>query len=424
MATTIKGLRWWMIGLLMVGAIINYLTRSTLAVAAPTVLKDLHISTQEYSWIVSAFQGAIMLQPLCGYVMDVLGLKMGFAIFAISWSFISMAHGLANSWPALFGLRALLGLAEGSANPAGMKATSEWFPAKERGFAGGFFNIGASVGSMLAPPLVAWAILTYHWQFAFVLTGSLGLIWVVLWLALYQSPANHRALSDAERDYIVSGQEQHLQSDGTRPSIPAILSQRNFWGIGLPRFLADPTWGTLTFWVPLYLTTVRGFDLKQIALFAWLPFLAADLGCFAGGAIAATLQKYFGVGLINARRAAFTVGAFLMIGIAFVGFVESPYVAIALISLGGFAHQTLSVTVITMSSDLFKRNEVATVAGMAGTCGNAGVLLFSLLMGGLVAQVGYTPFFIGLAALDLVGAAVLWTVVRERTDERAMASVA
>jgi MFS transporter, ACS family, aldohexuronate transporter len=424
MATTIKGLRWWMIGLLMVGAIINYLTRSTLAVAAPTVLKDLHISTQEYSWIVSAFQGAIMLQPLCGYVMDVLGLKMGFAIFAISWSFISMAHGLANSWPALFGLRALLGLAEGSANPAGMKATSEWFPAKERGFAGGFFNIGASVGSMLAPPLVAWAILSYNWQFAFVLTGGLGLIWVALWLALYQSPATHRKLSAAERDYIVSGQEQHLQSDGTRPSIPAILSRRNFWGIGLPRFLADPTWGTLTFWVPLYLTTVRGFDLKQIALFAWLPFLAADLGCFAGGAIAAALQKYFGVGLINARRAAFTVGALLMIGVAFVGFVESPYLAIALISLGGFAHQTLSVTVITMSSDLFKRNEVATVAGMAGTCGNAGVLLFSLLMGTLVTRVGYTPFFIGLAALDLVGAAVLWTVVRERAGERAMASVA
>ncbi len=421
---TIKGLRWWMIGLLMLGAIINYLTRSTLAVAAPTVLNDLHISTREYSWIVSAFQGAIMLQPLCGYVMDVLGLKTGFAIFALSWSLISMAHGLASSWQALFGLRALLGLAEGSANPAGMKATSEWFPAQERGFAGGFFNIGASVGSMLAPPLVAWAILTYNWQSAFVLTGALGLIWVMLWLWLYQAPATHPALSAAEREYIVSGQERHLQSDGTRPSIPTILSQRNFWGIALPRFLADPTWGTLTFWVPLYLTTARGFDLKQIALFAWLPFLAADLGCFAGGTIAATLQKYFGVGLINARRAAFTAGALLMIGVAFVGFVESPYVAIALISLGGFAHQTLSVTVITMSSDLFKRNEVATVAGMAGTCGNAGVLLFSLLMGTLVTTVGYTPFFVGLAALDLVGAAILWTVVRERTDARKMASVA
>jgi MFS transporter, ACS family, hexuronate transporter len=409
----IRGLRWWMISLLMLGAIINYLTRSTLAVAAPTVLAELHISTQQYSWILGAFQGAIMLQPICGYVMDVIGLKLGFAIFAVAWSLISMAHGLAGSWTALFWLRGLLGLAEGSANPAGMKATSEWFPARERGLAGGVFNIGASFGSMLAPPLVAWAILSYNWQSAFVLTGALGLVWVALWLWLYQPPAKHPALSDEERRHILAGQEQHLQSDGTRPSIGRILAQRNFWGIALPRFLADPTWGTLTFWLPLYLTTVRHFDLKQIALFAWLPFLAADVGCLTGGTISLALQKRFGISLINARRSAFTVGALLMVGVAFVGFVENPYVAIALLSLAGFAHQTLSVTVITMSSDLFKRNEVATVAGMAGTCGNAGVLLFSLLIGTLVTRIGYSPFFIGLAALDLLGAILLWMLVRE-----------
>ncbi len=422
MSFTFRGVRWWMITLLMLGAIINYLTRSTLAVAAPTVLKDLAISTRQYSWILSAFQGAIMLQPLCGYVLDVIGLKFGFALFAFAWSLISMAHGTAHSWTTLFWLRGLLGLAEGSANPAGMKATSEWFPSHERGLAGGVFNIGASVGSMLAPPLVAWAILTYNWQAAFVLTGGLGLIWLALWLAFYQSPSTHRALSPEERDYIRAGQERHLDGDGTRPSIARIIAQRNFWGIALPRFLADPTWGTLTFWLPLYLTTVRHFDLKQIALFAWLPFLAADLGCLSGGTISMALQKRFGVRLINARRGAFTVGACLMMGVAFVGFVSSPYVAIALLSLAGFAHQTLSVTVITMSSDLFRRNEVATVAGMAGTCGNAGVLLFSLLMGTLVTTVGYTPFFVGLAVLDLIGALVLWTVVREPAATSAAAA--
>jgi MFS transporter, ACS family, hexuronate transporter len=413
--TKLWGLRWWMMGLLMLGSIINYLTRATLAVAAPSVLKDLDITTQQYSWILSAFQFAIMLQPLCGYVMDSVGLKLGFAIFAIAWSFISMAHGLAASWQTLFGLRALLGFAEGSANPAGMKATSEWFPAAERGLAGGFFNMGASLGSMLAAPLVAWAILTHSWQFAFVLTGVIGLAWVALWLAFYQSPSTHKALSPEERTYILSGQESHLAGEG-RPSFSTILAQRNFWGIAIPRFLADPTWGTLTFWLPLYLTTVRGFDLKQIAMFAWLPFLAADLGCMFGGTISIALQKR-GVGLINARRTAFTVGALLMMGVAFVGTVDSPYVAVALLSLAGFAHQTLSVTVITMASDLFKRSEVATVAGMAGTCGNAGVLLFSLLMGALVTRIGYTPFFIGLAALDLLGAAVLWTLVRERRPD-------
>ena len=416
----IRGLRWWMIGLVMLGAIINYLTRSTLAVAAPTLMTDLRITAQEYSWIVGTFQIAIMLQPICGYVLDVLGLKRGLAIFATAWSFISMAHGLAHSWPMFAVLRGLLGFAEGSANPAGMKATAEWFPARERGLAGGVYNIGASVGSMLAPPLVVWAILTYNWQMAFVITGSLGLLWVGLWLWLYESPERHPRLSEEERALIAAGQESHLKGDGRRPSIGHIARQRNFWGIALPRLLADPTWGTLTFWVPLYLTTVRHFDLKQIALFAWMPFLAADLGCLFGGALVIALQKR-GVSLINARRWAFTVGAFLMMGMGFVGVVDSPYAAIALLSLGGFAHQTLSVTVITMSSDLFKRNEVATAAGMAGTCGNAGLLVFSLLIGGLVTTVGYTPFFIGLAVLDLAGAALLWILVR---DPQAQARVA
>jgi ACS family hexuronate transporter-like MFS transporter len=420
---TIKNLRWWMIGLLMAGSIINYLTRSTLAVAAPTLLTDLHITTYQYSCIVAAFQFAIMLQPIAGYILDVLGLRLGFAIFAIAWSFISMAHGLAHNWQVLLGLRAMLGLAEGCANPAGMKATSEWFPAKERGFAGGVFNMGASFGSMLAPPIVAWAILQYNWQFAFVLTGSFGLIWVTLWLLFYHSPSAHPALSPAERDYIVSGQEQHLAGSGARPSILSILGQRNFWGIALPRFLADPTWGTLTNWLPLYLITVRGFDLKQIALFAWLPFLAADLGCIFGGTISLALQKYFGLTLINARRGAFTAGALMMLGVPFAGVTNDPYVAIALFSLGGFAHQTLSVTVITMSSDLFRRNEVATVAGMAGTFGNAGLLIFNLLIGGLVTTIGYTPFFIGLAVLDLVGAVVLWTLVREPHQTATAAAV-
>src|SRR6266700_4309340 len=207
----IRGLRWWMIGLIMLGSVINYLTRSTMAVAAPTVLKDLHITTQQYSWIVGAFQGAIMTQPICGYVLDVLGLKAGFAIFAVAWSLINMSHSLANSWQAFAWLRGLLGFSEGSANPAGMKATAEWFPASERGIAGGIYNIGASVGSMVAPPLVVWAILHYNWQAAFVITGGMGLIWVALWLMLYESPERHRRLSEREREHIASGQEKHLQ---------------------------------------------------------------------------------------------------------------------------------------------------------------------------------------------------------------------
>lgn len=409
----IKGLRWWIIGLIMLGSCLNYLTRSTLSVAAPTILQDLHITEKEYSWIASAFQCTIMLQPICGYVLDVIGLRLGFAIFATAWSLVSMAHGMAHSWQAFAWLRGLLGFNEGSANPAGMKATAEWFPAGERGVAGGLYNIGASVGSMVASPLVIWAILQYNWQTAFVITGGLGLVWVILWLSLYKSPEKHAALSDQERAYIHAGQETHLQSDGNRPSMLKILKQPNFWGIAIPRFLADPTWGTLSLWLPLYLSSVRHFDLKQIAMYAWLPFLAADFGSMFGGVISMLCQKYGKLSVVNARRCAFSLGAFMMLGVAFVGTAESAASAVALLCLAGFAHQTLSVTVITMSTDLFRKSEVATVAGMAGTLGNAGVLVFTLLIGALVLKIGYTPFFVCLGILDVIGAVVLWTVVQE-----------
>jgi ACS family hexuronate transporter-like MFS transporter len=401
-----------MLGLTMTGSILNYLTRATLATAAVVVLKELKIDEHQYSYILTAFQIAIMFQPVVGYVLDVLGLRIGLAIFATAWSLINMAHGLATNWQMLAGLRALLGFAEGSANSAGMKVTAEWFPSKERGVAGGIYNIGASFGSMLAPPLVAWSILHYNWQSAFVITGAMGLVWVLLWLLFYRSPQEHPALTKAEQRFIATGQEAALQGDGARPSIWTLAQQRNFWGIALPRLLADPTWGTLTFWLPLYLQSVRHFDLKQIAMFAWMPLFGADLGCLFGPTVVVALQKYLKLNLINARRCAFSLGAVMMIGIGFTGVVKNAYAAIALMSLAGFAHQTLSVTVITMSTDLFKQNEVATVTGMAGAFGNAGLLTFSLMIGALVQQIGYTPFFICLGVLDVIGALLLWTLVK------------
>ncbi len=193
-AKTWKGVRWRMILLMMLGGVLNYLSRSTLSVAAPTLMHQLHITTEQYGWITSIFSGTLMLQPLCGYVLDVLGLKLGFAIFATVWSLVCMAHGLVTNWQVLAGLRGVLGLAEGGANPAGMKGTAEWFPARERGFAGGIFNIGASAGSMLAPPLVAAMILYYSWQIAFVVVGLAGLIWVAAWLMFFHSPRAHPRL--------------------------------------------------------------------------------------------------------------------------------------------------------------------------------------------------------------------------------------
>jgi len=375
-------------------------------------MENLHITTQQYGYITGAVQALIMLQFAVGYVIDILGVKIGFALFAFLWSVICMAHAFANSWQMLAGLRGLLGFAEGAFSPGGLKVVSEWFPAKERGLGGGLYNIGPSVGQMLAPPLVVWAILNYNWQASFVIVGAISLAWVVLWLVFYHPVAKHPLLSAEERALIVSGQEDYVRSDGKKPSVLGILSRRNFWGVALPRFLTDPTWGMLSFWVPLYLTTVRHFDLKHIAMYAWLPFLAADLGCIFGPTVVLFLQRR-GLDLIDARRGAFTLGALMMIGVAFTGVVQDAYAAVALLCLAGFAHQTLSVTMITMATDLFPGNEVGTVAGMAGTSANLGVLISSLLIGGLVSTIGYAPFFVALSALDLVAAVVVWTVIRK-----------
>nr|WP_239474944.1 MFS transporter [Sphingomonas sp. BT552] len=392
--------------------VINYLTRSVLGVAAPAIMAEQHISSAQYSWITGAFQFGIMFQPVAGYLLDLIGLKIGFTLFVAVWSLITLGHGLATGWVGFAGLRGALGLVEGSAQPAGMKLVAEWFPARERGVAGGIYQIGASFGAVLAPPLVAWSVFNYSWRAAFFVAGGLGLVWVLGWIAWYAPPARHRALSDRERTLIVEGQEPALVRHRRRPPLGELLRRRNLWAIAAARFLADPVWGMLSLWMPLYLVQVRHFDLGQIALFAWLPFLAADLGCLFGPAVVAYLQRR-GIGLIDARRGVFTLGAVLMTGMMFVGSVTSPVAAVALLCLGGFAHQTLSVTVITLCSDLFPQDQVATATGVSGTAANLGVLIFTLTLGSLVDQVGYQPFFVLLGLLDLAGAALLWTLVRK-----------
>ena len=409
-----RALRWWIIAIVMLGTIINYLVRQTLGVAVATqsFQADVPMTKEQYSWVTGVFQAFIMLQPVVGYILDRIGLRTGMAIFATGWGVLIAAHGLVGNWQGLAALRGALGFAEGTSHTLGLKVVSEWFPAKERGFAGGIYNLGASAGIALAGPLVAISVALWNWRAAFYVAGVLALLWVGLWLRYYRAPEVHPDLAPEELALIQSGQEAHVRASGVTPSVLSLLGRRNFWGIALPRFLADPTWATLTFWLPLYLSEARGFDLKQMMIAVIVPFVAADVGCLFGPFVVTMLQRR-GIELIDARRWTFTFGAILMTSMLFVGGVTDPIVAVALLSLAAFAHQVLSVTCITMASDLFRKNELGTVAGMAGTMANLGVMLFTLLIGALVAKVGYTPFFIALAVFDLIAAGVLWTLVRK-----------
>lgn len=407
----LRGMRWWIVALICVGTIVNYLSRNTLGVLAPVLKSELGFTTEQYSYVVGAFQLAYtVMQPVCGFVLDTLGVRAGFAMFAVLWSIASCAHVLASGWMALAFFRGLLGLTEASAIPAGVKACAEWFPAKQRSIGVGFINVGTSLGAMLAPPLVVYLSLHFGWRNAFLVTGAAGFLFAILWWRGYRPPALHPWVSAEERDMIAAGKPPPLT---TKPDLKKILKTRRFWGIALPRFLFEPAWQTFTFWIPLYLTSVRHMDLREMALFAWMPFLAADLGSVCGGFISPFFMKVFGTGLVNSRLAGVMTGALLMIGPGCIGLAPDGPTAVALFCIGGFAHQMISGLINTLATDNFGSHEVATVAGMAGTAAWTAGLGFSLVVGALADTVGYNPLFVCLSVFDLIGAAAAILLLRE-----------
>ncbi|BBP61969.1 MFS transporter [Pseudomonas sp. St316] len=420
----IKGIRWWMVGLVTAGLMVNYLARNTLSVAAPTLMSEMNISTEQYSHIVVAWQICYaLMQPVAGYIIDAIGTKTGFAIFAFAWSIACAAAAMASGWQGLAFFRGLLGLTEAAGLPAAVKTSTEWFPAKERSVAIGWFNIGSSIGAVLAPPLVVWAILNSGWELAFLIVGGLGVAWTFLWMIFYKHPRDQKLLSDTERDYILSGQEAHFQDPTPKKgSWKRIIASRNFYAIASARILSEPAWQTFNAWIPLYLMTERHMNIKEIAMFAWLPFLAADLGCVLGGYLSPLLHKYCKVSLFTSRKMVLLFGASCMIGPACIGLVASPYTAIALLCVGGFAHQTLSGALYAITSDSFGKNEVATATGMGGMFGYLGAAAFTLLFGVMVTKIGYSPLFVLLAIFDVIAAFIVWTVARELKHQPATPS--
>jgi ACS family hexuronate transporter-like MFS transporter len=406
-------LRWWIIGLVTLGTILNYLARSTLSVAAPTLKAEFAMTTEQYSWVVLAFQATYtVMQTVAGAVLDALGTRLGFFLFAIGWALANMAHAFATGWPSLALFRGLLGATEAAAIPAGSKTVAEWFPPRERPLATGAFQMGTSVGNMVAPPLVAFCILWWGWQSAFVVTGAISLVWAAVWWFAYRTPAEHKRLSPEERQLIEARQGENADLAGKPATRKEVLRSRGFWAIAVPRFLAEPAWQTFNFFIPLYLVAVWKLDLKSIALWAWLPFLAADFGSLAAGLLPPALMRR-GASLLTSRKLTMTVGALCMAGPACIGLAGSPGMAIALFCIGGFAHQMLNGALITLCADIFESRTVATASGMAGSAAWIGGMLFTFLIGKSADAFGYNPLFVALAALDLLAAAVLWALLRK-----------
>ena len=286
--TAIPGLRWWIIGLVFLATLINFIDRLTISVLAPVITAQLELSNLEFASITTSFLAAYTIsQGLSGKLYDRIGTKRGFTLSILVWSVAACAHAFARGLISLISLRLLLGVGEAGNWPGAAKVIAEWFPVRERAFAMGIFNSGVAIGNIVAPPLIVFLQIRFGWQTAFLVTGGLGFVWLVLWLMFYETPERHASLSHEEYAHIKQGRE--TDTDSARFSWRRLLKYRQVWAIVLARFVTDPVWWLYITWLPLYLHRVRGFSLKQIGMFAWLPFVAADAGSLLGGWISGYL---------------------------------------------------------------------------------------------------------------------------------------
>ena len=393
-------LRWYIAGLLCLSSVLNYLDRQTLSVLAATIQKDLSLTDVQYSYVTSSFLlSYTVMYAVSGRVIDSVGVRLGLMVFMAGWSVATMLHGLARSLATLAFFRFLLGATQPANFPAGVRAAAEWFPIHERALAIGIFNSGTAIGGTLAAPIASAIALSWGWRAAFLVSGSLGFIWIVVWARFYDHPATHTRLSGAERALIMADRAPEPAAH-ERVGVGRLLAMPEAWGCMMPRILLDPVTYFLTFWIPKYLQQERGFSLADVGKYAWIPFAALAVGNVAGGAIPRYLIARGWS--INRARKTTMFGVSVAIGACFllIPRVDTAGVALILISAVMFGHGAWGN--ITLPAEVFPPHLVGTVVGFGGALG-AGLGFFTQLgIGWVVQNVSYTPLFIVCAFIYLV----------------------
>ena len=408
----IKGLRWIIVGLIFLATLINYIDRLTISVLAPVITKDLNLSNTEYGSVATWFLLAYtMSQALSGKLYDRIGIKRGFTVSIVVWSLAAMAHAFVSGIRGLSFCRFVLGLGEAGNWPGAAKTVAQWFPVRQRAFGMAIFNSGAAIGSIVAPPVIIGLYAYFgHWQQVFIVTGLLGFVWLAFWWLIYDKPESHKWLTREELATIREDEDDvsdHTEDAPIRWSL--LLRFRQTWAIVIARFLVDPVWWLYITWLPLYLYQVHGFDLKQIGLFAWVPFVAADAGSLFGGWLSGFLISR-GWSTNTARKSVIAFGALLMpAGIA-AAFTPDPMTALVLIGVVLFGFQVWINNVQTLPSDFFPSKAVGSVAGLGGTGAGIGSMIFIFSTGWVVDNYSYTPVLVTAGLLPLIGTAVLFAL--------------
>jgi MFS transporter, ACS family, hexuronate transporter len=386
------GYRWTVCALLFAVTTVNYMDRQVLSILAPTLQRDLHWSESQYGDVVSWFSLVYAFGFLAaGRWLDRVGVRTGFAVAVVAWSLAAIGHAFARTTAGFSAARAFLGLGESANFPGAIKTVALWFPKRERALAAGIFNAGTNTGAILAPLIVPWIALTWGWRWAFVVTGSLGFLWLMLWLALYRDPEGHPRVSAAELALI--------QSDPPDPPAEGVrwlrlLGHRQTWAFVVGKLMADPVWWFYLYWLPKFLDARYGIKLSQLALPLIVVYLVADVGSVGGGWLSSALIKR-GWTVNRARKTAMLAMALLIVPTAFAPVAGGLWTAVLLVAVAAAAHQAWSANVYTLASDMFPRMAVGSVVGIGAFAGAMGGVLFQRATGRILEANGnnYTPIF-------------------------------
>jgi ACS family hexuronate transporter-like MFS transporter len=423
---TITNYRWVVCGLLFLATTINYIDRQVISLLKPTLAAEFKWTESDYGNIVTAFAVCYGLgYVIFGNFIDRIGSKLGYTISIIWWSVAAVLHAVIKSTLGFGIARGLLGLGESGNFPAAVKATAEWFPKKERALATGIFNSGTSIGAVVAPVLVPWALGMYGWREAFIITGAIGFIWLIFWLIFYEVPTRHKRISPAELEYINSDSEP--QELDTKPvKWTKLLGIKQSWVFISAKALTDPVWWFFLFWLPSYFSSVYNLDLKKPSLQLVIIYAATTIGSIGGGYLSSTLIKR-GWPILKARKTTLLIAAFAVMPIMLAQYTTNIWIAVAIISLATAAHQAWSSNIFTIVSDVVPKKTVSSVVGIGGMTGSLASALFPLFVGIVLDHykalgdigAGYNIIFIicGLAYI------VAWVIIHQLTQKMKPAKI-
>lgn len=412
--------RWLIIAMICSITVINYIDRQTLSVLAPTIRETFGMSNGAYSRVVTTFLlGYTISQAVSGKLLDRIGTRAGFMLFVGVWTAASMLHSIAGSVVQLMLFRFILGVGEAGNWPGAAKAVAEWFPIRERAFAMAIFNSGSTIGAVIAPPVIAWVALTYGWRQAFFIGAGLSALLMLAWYFYYFTPDKHPKLGAPELALIRSGQGKDETADAPRRPWLSLFRHRQLWAVVAARFFTDPIWWFLISWLPNYLKSERGFDLRLIGLLAWIPFLFADIGTLTGGGVSSLLIRRGWS--VDASRKTVLLASMLLVPLGVAGIVLTHDTTTAMIGISmiAFGFQSWIANIHTIPSDCFPKQDVGSVFGIGGTSAGIASMLFTLLVGYVVDHFSYTPVYVMVGLMGPVGAGLFLLIMRrvERVPE-------